>query len=53
MSDEIVAIAILVGSMTVLLLAMMHQTFQVRELYKMFAAKVDEDRKKRLENRQF
>lgn len=46
MSDEIMAIAILAGTCTVVLWAMIYQTFQVRELYKMFATKVEEDKEK-------
>ncbi len=47
MSDEIMAVAILAGTCTVVLWAMIYQTFQVRELYKLFEAKVEEDKEKR------
>lgn len=47
MSNEYMAIAILTGLCTVVLWGMIYQTLQVRELYKMFAAKVEEDKEKR------
>lgn len=47
MSSEYMAIAILTGLCTVVLWGMIYQTLQVRELYKMFAAKVEEDKEKR------
>ncbi len=43
MSNELVALAILSIACMFLLLAMIYQTCQVRELYKMFSAKVDAD----------
>lgn len=48
MSNEAITWGILTGVCTLLLLAMIHQTAQVRKLYYMFAEKVDADREKKL-----
>lgn len=44
MSDnEIMMFGMFIIACSLVLLAMIHQTCQIRELYKMFAAKVDSD----------
>lgn len=44
MSDnELIMLGMFVSACSLVLLAMIHQTCQIRELYKMFAAKVDAD----------
>lgn len=46
--NEIIMLGMFITACALVLLAMIHQTCQIRELYKMFAAKVDADNIKTL-----